>query len=203
MAHKNTSDTASSKKEKDSRNQDVQELLDAFTVPVWMQGKDRSIMYDNRDFSNRYGESKNKRCFEKIMGKKSTCSCCPYSRIFQNMSPEKCRCTRRGQRCATQVYHFPFQSPDGAFQIMKFEIDLPEEKQTEIKDRSLSGPHPISLDKGKVLGEWLTACASCKKIREENGRWQEIESYIRDHSGTEFSHGICPDCAKDLYPHLF
>ncbi len=52
----------------------------------------------------------------------------------------------------------------------------------------------------KRLSSLLPICASCKKIRDELGNWQEIETYIRDHSDTDFSHGVCPDCAKVLYP---
>ena len=46
----------------------------------------------------------------------------------------------------------------------------------------------------------LPICASCKKIRDAEGVWHQIEVYIRDHSAAEFSHGICSDCAKRLYP---
>ncbi|GAG59360.1 unnamed protein product, partial [marine sediment metagenome] len=42
-----------------------------------------------------------------------------------------------------------------------------------------------------------------KKIRNDKNYWQQIELYIKDHSEVEFSHGICPDCAKELYPELF
>jgi hypothetical protein len=52
----------------------------------------------------------------------------------------------------------------------------------------------------KRLSGLLPICASCKKIRNDEGYWQEIEAYIRRHSDTEFSHGICPECAKKLYP---
>ena len=45
----------------------------------------------------------------------------------------------------------------------------------------------------------LPICASCKKIRDGHGNWLQIEGYIRDHSDAEFSHSICPDCAKKLY----
>ena len=57
-----------------------------------------------------------------------------------------------------------------------------------------------SLDKVKVLSGLLPICASCKKIRDDKGYWNQIESYIRDHSEAEFSHSICPKCAKELYP---
>lgn len=49
------------------------------------------------------------------------------------------------------------------------------------------------------LSGLLPICASCKKIRNDEGYWEQIEAYIRDHSDVEFSHGICPDCAGKLY----
>jgi len=55
----------------------------------------------------------------------------------------------------------------------------------------------------KQLSSLLPICASCKKIRDEKGQWHEVEVYIKDHSDTDFSHGICPDCAKKLYPEFF
>ena len=57
----------------------------------------------------------------------------------------------------------------------------------------------VALDKVKLLSGFLPICASCKKIRDDKGYWQQIEAYIREHSEAEFSHSICPDCAKKLY----
>jgi len=54
----------------------------------------------------------------------------------------------------------------------------------------------------KILQGFLPICSSCKKIRDDKGYWNQIESYIRDHSEAEFTHGICPDCIKKLYPDL-
>lgn len=54
----------------------------------------------------------------------------------------------------------------------------------------------------KILRGFLPICASCKKIRDTKGVWKQIESYIREHSEAEFSHGICPECVKKLYPEL-
>lgn len=55
----------------------------------------------------------------------------------------------------------------------------------------------------KRLHGILPICASCKMIRNDNGYWTQVESYIREHSEAEFSHSICPDCAKKLYPDYF
>lgn len=52
----------------------------------------------------------------------------------------------------------------------------------------------------KVLRGMLPICASCKRVREDSGYWQQIETYIRDHSETEFTHGLCPECIRRLYP---
>jgi len=57
-----------------------------------------------------------------------------------------------------------------------------------------------TLGEVKTLRGFLPICSSCKKIRIDQDSWQQIESYIRDHSDAEFSHGICPECSKALYP---
>jgi len=60
-----------------------------------------------------------------------------------------------------------------------------------------------ALDKIKTLKGMMPICASCKKIRDDKGYWTQIELYISEHSDAEFSHGICPDCAKKLYPEYY
>lgn len=60
-----------------------------------------------------------------------------------------------------------------------------------------------ALEEVKTLGGMIPICASCKKIRDDKGYWNQIELYIRDHSEAEFTHGICPECAKKLYPEYY
>ncbi|MEW6428342.1 MAG: cache domain-containing protein [Thermodesulfobacteriota bacterium] len=55
----------------------------------------------------------------------------------------------------------------------------------------------------KTLSGFLPICASCKKIRDDKGYWNQIETYIRERTDARFSHGICPDCAEKLYPGYF
>jgi len=52
----------------------------------------------------------------------------------------------------------------------------------------------------KTLRGILPICTHCKNIRDDKGAWNQIEGYIHSHSDAEFSHGICPHCAKTLYP---
>jgi AmiR/NasT family two-component response regulator len=67
--------------------------------------------------------------------------------------------------------------------------------------------HKEELEKAlaeiKTLRGILPICSHCKKIRDDKGYWNQIESYIRDHSEAEFSHSVCPDCLKKHYPKYF
>jgi hypothetical protein len=59
-----------------------------------------------------------------------------------------------------------------------------------------------AISEVKKLSGLLPMCANCKKIRNDEGYWQQVEDYITKHTEAEFSHGLCPDCAKKLYPEL-
>ena len=60
-----------------------------------------------------------------------------------------------------------------------------------------------ALDNIQTLEGLLPICANCKNIRNDNGYWQKVEVYIRQHSKAKFSHSICPECAHRLYPELY
>jgi len=60
-----------------------------------------------------------------------------------------------------------------------------------------------TLSEVKTLRGFLPICSNCKKIRDDKGYWNRIEAYIQEHSEAQFSHGICPECAKTLYPDLY
>ncbi|RJR27691.1 MAG: hypothetical protein C4582_00180 [Desulfobacteraceae bacterium] len=57
-----------------------------------------------------------------------------------------------------------------------------------------------ALAKVKQLRGFLPICASCKKIRDDTGYWNQVEAYLTSHSDVQFSHSICPECAKKLHP---
>lgn len=86
--------------------------------------------------------------------------------------------------------------------IATTERDITEKKAAMLKMEQTIDALQKALAEVKTLRGFLPICASCKKIRDDNGYWNQIEAYIRDHSEVEFSHGICPDCAKKLYPEL-
>lgn len=79
-------------------------------------------------------------------------------------------------------------------------IEMNNRKRAEIEKDNLIVELKDALDKVKTLSGLLPICASCKKIRDDKGYWNQIEIYIGSHSNAEFSHSICPDCLKKLYP---
>jgi phosphoserine phosphatase RsbU/P len=60
----------------------------------------------------------------------------------------------------------------------------------------------MAFDQIKTLRGIVPICANCKKIRDDQGYWSQVEVYVRDHTEAEFSHSICPECVKILYPEL-
>jgi len=59
-----------------------------------------------------------------------------------------------------------------------------------------------ALEQIKTLRGIVPICANCKKIRSDDGYWQQVEVYVRDNTEAEFTHGICPECIEKLYPDL-
>ncbi len=84
--------------------------------------------------------------------------------------------------------------------VLKCEVT--ERRKAQEKTKIQNEELKEALSKVKLLSGFLPICASCKMIRDDKGYWKQIETYIRDHSEAEFSHGVCPDCAEKLYPGL-
>ena len=85
----------------------------------------------------------------------------------------------------------------------EIKIEIRERKRAQIEKDNLIVELKDALSKVKTLSGLLPICASCKKIRDDRGYWNQIESYIHAHSEAEFSHSICPECTKKLYPEIY
>jgi PAS domain S-box-containing protein len=78
--------------------------------------------------------------------------------------------------------------------------DISRRKLAEQERERLISELQLALDKIKTLRGLLPMCAWCKKIRNDKGYWQRVETYIQEHSDASFSHGICPECFKKVDP---
>jgi sensor domain CHASE-containing protein len=85
-------------------------------------------------------------------------------------------------------------------ELVKANLKLEE----DVKERErLISELEQALSEVKTLSGLLPICSSCKRIRDDKGYWNQIESYIHEHSEAQFSHSICPDCIKKLYPDMY
>jgi GAF domain-containing protein len=73
---------------------------------------------------------------------------------------------------------------------------------TQMEFRDVSSHLAQALSNVKTLSGMLPICSYCKGIRNDDGYWQRVESYVMKHTNTEFTHGICPECFKVNFPDL-
>jgi PAS domain S-box-containing protein len=108
---------------------------------------------------------------------------------------------RDGTRIPVEVSTSRIAGKEGGM-VLAIVRDVRERKRAEQERERLISELQEALAKIKTLRGLIPICASCKKVRDDRGYWQQVEVYIRDHSEAEFSHGLCPDCARQLYPEL-
>jgi PAS domain S-box-containing protein len=81
--------------------------------------------------------------------------------------------------------------------------DLTEQKRTEEELRQRNQELHLALEEIKTLRGIIPICSQCKKIRSSDGYWQQVEEYITSRTDAMFSHSICDDCGRDLYPDYY
>jgi len=75
--------------------------------------------------------------------------------------------------------------------------DISRQKQEEQDRLKLITELTAAMNQVRTLTGMLPICASCKRIRDDKGYWQQVETYISKHSEVIFSHGVCPQCAEE------
>ena len=123
------------------------------------------------------------------------------SRII-NRTVEMIGLTKKGRQFPLELSIASWQA-DGWQYYTGIIRDISERKQIEKERDALIKDLQRSLAEVKTLSGLLPICSSCKKIRDDKGYWNQIEAYIHEHSDATFSHGICPDCTKKLYPEYY
>ena len=115
----------------------------------------------------------------------------------------ECRqCRKDGTEIITHLTSTQRRETDGRIIYQSICRDITPRKRIEAEREQLIADLQKALAEVKTLSGMLPICASCKRIRDDQGYWQQIDSYITAHSETQFSHGVCPECAKVLYPQL-
>ncbi len=184
----------------------LKNLFEAIPSPIFIVDSDVQILYLNLAASKTFGLIK-EGVFRKRGGDVMHC-------IHSTETPEGCGRAEACQKCVirnsvNEAIH------GGKVTRKKTKLEVLKEGKT-IGVPILVTTSPLKFE-GKVysililediseimqLQGLLPICASCKKVRDDQNYWNSVESYIKSHIDVEFSHSICPPCAKKLYPEIF
>ena len=109
------------------------------------------------------------------------------------------RTLREGEEKYVSVNLVPHYRQDKVVGFFSSIVDITDRKQAEEGRKKTITQLQDALETIKKLSGLLPICANCKKIRDDKGYWNQIESYIEQHSEAQFSHGLCQECAEKLY----
>ena len=176
-------------------------------IPVCITNKQFEIVMANDSYWAIWGKPEHEavKCYEHRPGETCHTNDCALIQVL-NGAMEYVGESKKEYNA--QTHHFivtarPFyDSTQKIAGIIESFQDITEIRRLETEKVHLIKQLRSSLEKVKQLKGFIPICASCKKIRDDKGYWNQIESYIRKHSEAEFSHGICPDCVKKLYPDI-
>ncbi|MDY6990395.1 MAG: PAS domain-containing protein [Thermodesulfobacteriota bacterium] len=121
---------------------------------------------------------------------------CPITDLGQTMDNSERVLVRANGETVPILKTVTSVNMDGREYLIESFLDIGDRKRAEEEQEKLVKQLRKALADVKTLSGLLPICASCKKIRDDKGYWNQLEVYIRDHSGVEFSHGLCPECAK-------
>jgi len=180
-------------------------------IPLCITNKNFEIVRANEAYYDVFGHSAQQsewqKCYESRPGNNCHNDGCPLVRVLQGEKEVVCDTTKKDKDDRKRFFIItgkPYLDANNEIiGIVESLQDISKRKRAEDAKEDLIEDLQNALEEVNLLSGFLPICASCKKIRDDKGYWNQIESYIRDHSEVEFSHGICPDCAKELYPDTY
>lgn len=186
------------------------DLLDALPHPVFETDAKGNFLYLNRAGRNQLGFSKAegyRECslFDHV-GNKSEQTRNAMKRILDRGEEGRIETVimmKGGQAVPVRLHLIPVVEGDMVVRCRGIVQDITPQKGTERELEQTISKLQEAAANIKTLRGLLPICSHCKRIRDERGKWHQLEDYIRDHTEAEFSHSLCPDCIQSLYPDLF
>jgi PAS domain S-box-containing protein len=170
--------------------------------------KDFNVLRCNQTFWNLTGVkgAEGRKCYDVFPGSLCHTPQCPLSRIIHGEERVECQIEKvrpDGDTIPCILTATPFRQTEGELiGIVEDFKDISHIKQVEEERERTIAELQRAMAEVRVLSGLLPVCVCCKKIRDDNGYWNQIEAYVREHSEADFTHSICPDCTKKLYPDL-
>ena len=180
--------------------------------PLCITNVDFEIIRANKAYMDIWPKTEAKegqpvKCYESRPGAFCHTEKCPLQKIInghEEVTTESAKYQTQEGTSTFIISARPFRDADGKLiGIVESFQDISERIKAENAKAELINDLQEALDRVNLLDGLLPICSSCKKIRDDKGYWNQIETYIREHSTAEFSHGICPECAKKLYPEYY
>ena len=190
-------------------NTTLEKILES-TSPICITNTDFEILLANKAYYEIWpqieGTTVPIKCYESRPGSLCKTDLCPLGKIINGEEEVIIDATKyidNNDDLEFIVTARPFKDSDGKLiGIVENFQDITERKKLEDEKADLIEKLQASLEKVKLLSGFIPICSTCKKIRDDQGYWSQVESYIRDRSEAEFSHGICPECATKYYSEL-
>lgn len=185
--------------------QRLQKVLDTVDAMIYVADiRTYEILLINKYVQKHFGNILGKTCWEAIQEEKSPCPFCESLDISRNtINPPEAHVwqvqnCRNGEwyECRDQGIRWI----DGSTVRIQISTNISKRKKIEQEREQLIEELQDALNEIQVLRGILPICSFCKKIRNDDGYYEQIESYIHKHSGVDFSHTVCPTCMKENYP---
>jgi hypothetical protein len=179
-------------------------VIAALGEGISIQDTSYRVLYQNQIHRSLAGGDKTGQfCYAAYRGQTAVCDRCPVAESFKDGAVhriERARNTPDGER-HVEIVSSPIRDAGGAI-VAAVELvrDITQRRAAEIARENLIRELQQALENIKTLRGLLPICASCKRIRDDKGYWNKIEAYISQHTDVDFSHGLCPDCIRNLYP---
>lgn len=181
-------------------------ILASLGDPCTIVGRNFSVLYENEAALQLWGSTLGKKCYTAYHDRQSRCESCHAEEVFTDGKIHKNEkiANINGSERHLEITSAPLRDTTGTITaVVNITHDVTIRKMTEKGKELLIRELQGSLAKTKRLNGLLHLCSYCKKIKDNSGAWQQLESYLRSHAEVEFSHGICQECAEKHLPQIF
>jgi PAS domain S-box-containing protein len=188
----------------------LEDITQGITESIILLSRDHKILWANKTTADMTGlpmsELLGSCCYKVTHHRDKPCEApedpCPIHQLLKTgttQMEEHLHYDLKGNKVYVEVKAYPVKNEAGEIiEIIHITRDITQRKMMEQERENLIRELREAISKVKTLSGMLPICANCKKIRDDQGYWNQIESYIRRHSSAEFTHGLCPECAKKM-----
>ena len=180
-------------------------ILASLGDPCTIIDRNFSVIYENATAQKLWGSNCGKNCYTIYHSRQSRCESCHAEEVFTDGKIHKNEKLVRanGGEQYVEITSAPLKDATGKIiAVVNITHDVTARTMTEKSKEHLLRELQASLSQTKRLNGLLPICSYCKKIKDDSGAWQQLESYLRSHAEVEFSHGICPECGEKHHPQI-